>query len=169
MNYEVKNVTAYHVTQNSFDINDIIKNESRVFSNEKECTEIQFECLKPDGLGSRADAFFVCRYEDIEAWAHELFCYHGNMKKQYEYNVLKLELDGKLFWADIAPHDNYESYSKLLGEKNLEKEKCAIRYYWSSVIDNDDFNEKSIGSKESYEGLFWGKAKIVKIEVRKGG
>lgn len=121
------------------------------------------DSYRPEDSNMRSEAFFVAREEDIGAWAYE--CLPTGSDSLLSFDLLTLELHGELKWYDKNLYNRYLLEKRIRPGADLSELRahCANEY-WNSVLTNDDFLKYKPEPQQLYEGLFYGKAKVVKRE-----
>lgn len=121
------------------------------------------DSFRPNGAYLRSEALFLSREEDIGAWAYE--CLPTGSDSRLSFDLLTLEFEGEIKWYDK------NLYNQYLLEKRINKgacldelrEKCA-KEYWDSGVADDEIRNYKHDNRQLYEGLFYGKAKVIKRE-----
>lgn len=163
-NFKVLDAIAYHIVfdlTEKYSVGDKITTPITKKRNIKYNAEL--EIMRPKELPLRSQALFVCKKEDINNWIIE-FGLHPNEVKRFK--VLTLELNGNLFWFDK------EKFIKFHFERNarLNEVVDSTKYaneYWASLLTNEQFQNKVFDKQVTYEGLFYGEAKIIDINEQR--
>jgi len=159
-NFIVSDVIAYHIVLNmsdGFNVGDAIKSpfsgERRLYC-DKEIAE-----MKPAGLPSRNQALFVCLEKDFFDWVLAFGLHPSEVK---HVKILKLELNGTLYWLDKNKMDKYH-FDKTCRPNAIADSRESATAYWNSLLTNEELHNTELKDDVLYEGLFYGEAKIKEI------